>query len=116
MAIMTFARDSGGQNTFAPDFSKQNYHTILSALEEQTLTVPQSSQPDFPNYAAIFSVEPGLKVYVALNGEATVPSGSFEQTLSQLNPTARRVMPGDVLHFITSETTAIVSVSFYAIK
>lgn len=116
MTVLIMARDATGQNTFAPDFSEQNYQTILSSGVEQTLTVPQSLQPEFPNYIAIFSIEPGLKVYVSLNETATVPGGSFAQTPSQLNPTARRVMPGNVLHFITSETTAIVNVSFYAIK
>lgn len=116
MTIFALTRDASGQNTFSPRFCDVNFDTTLSVGVEQTLVVPPSRGPDYPNFVAVFSFDPGLKIFVSVNNTATVPGLSFAATNSQLNPTSRLVSPGDTLHFITTDSTAVASVSFYASK
>jgi hypothetical protein len=104
-------RDINGYNGFGLMFAGDNYATTLATGVEQTLTVPDN----YNNWLAVFSFEPGSTVYISRNATATVPGGSFALTTSQLIPTARQVQGGDVLHFITNDTTAAVGVSFYAL-
>lgn len=102
---------SQGYNTFAPDFSDTNYTASLINGSEQTITVPSDSAA----YIASFSYQPGTVVWVANNATAAVPAGaSFASAASSLNPGARKVEAGDVLHLITATATAEVSVTFYA--
>ena len=68
-------------------------------------------------YIAIFSYEPGSQVWVADNATAAIPVGaSFASTTSELNPSARVVNAGDVVHFFTPDSGgANVSVILYAL-
>jgi len=115
-------RDINGYNGFGLVFSDTNYKTTLSTGVAQSLTVPNSiplgGAPTSANLhlIAVFSFEPGTRVWVANGATAVVPTGSFVATASQLNPAARDVQAGDVLSFITNDTTADVSVAFYAIQ
>jgi hypothetical protein len=110
MTKLVLTRDINGYNTFGLAFSSQKYDSTLAANVEQTLTAPT---PNVGGYLAVFSYEPGAKVWVALGATATVPGNAFAATDSELNPTARNVPAGGVLHFITNDTTAEVGVSFY---
>lgn len=110
--IMT--RDVNSYNAFGLPFSDYSYNTTLVANVEQTLTVPYSPNPEFPNVMAIFSFSPGSSVYVANNVTATVPGASFANNLSQLNPAGRSVKGGDELSFITNDASDEMEVSFYA--
>jgi len=104
-------RDINGYNGFGLKFADDNYDTILLTGVEQTLTVPAK----FNKAVAIFAFEPGSLVWVANNKTATVAGATFAATDSQLNPIAREVEGDDVLHFITSNANADVSIAFYAI-
>lgn len=104
-------RDVNGLNGFGLEFSDDNQKVTLAVGVEQHFTVPSN----FAFWLAVFSFEPGSTVWVANNDTAAVPSGSFSSTSSQLNPSARKVRGGDILSFITNNTTAEIGVSLYAI-
>ena len=104
-------RDINGYNGFGLQFSDTNFNTTLLAGVGQTLTIPS----DNAYYLAVFAFEPGSTVWVADNQTAAVPGGSFASTYSDLNPAARLVEAGDVLSFITADTSIVIGVSLYAI-
>lgn len=109
---MNNVRDNAGNNTFGLPFSDFKYNTTLVATVEQTLTIPG----DTKKWLAIFSVEPGTKVWISNNATATIPGAAFATTDCELNPVARIVRADDVLHFITSDADAQVGVTLYAIQ
>ena len=109
--LLDMSSDIRGYNAYAPPFATDNWQTTLAAGVAQTVTVPSN----FANWIAVFSYEPGSDVFVANNVAAVAPTSSFALVASQFNPAARFVKGGDVLSFITPDTTAYVSVSFYAI-
>lgn len=107
---LNFQKDMQGQNSYSPPFSDDGFEANLNSGVEATVTVPSN----FQNWTAVFSIQPGSRVWVAKNATATSPSsGSFVANVSELNPTSRFVQKGDVLHFITPDTTAMVGVKFY---
>ena len=110
--LLDMNSDVRGYNAYAPQFSTDNQLTTLSAGVEQHFTVPSN----FSKWIAAFSYEAGSNVLVANNSTAAVATGSFASTASQLNPAARYVKAGDVLSFITADTTAIVGISLYVIS
>ncbi len=101
--------DVNGINTFGLEFAEDNYSVTLAADTEKTVTVPDN----FKNWLAVFAFESGSNVWVSLNSTAEVPDGTGGATTSQLCPTARSVKAGDVIHFITGDTSAQAAVSFY---
>jgi len=104
-------RDINGYNAFGVTFAENNYQTNLATNTAQSLTVPSN----FQTWLAIFAIEPGSNVFIANNATAVVPGSSFAETNTQYIPTARQVSGGDVLSFITPDTSAYVGVSLYAI-
>jgi len=104
-------RDKAGKNTFGLEFSDLKFNTTLLNGVEQTLTVPGPES----KYLMIFSIQPGSQVWIAKNATAAIPGAAFAQTDSELNPVARNVKGGDVIHFITNNTDATVGVILYAI-
>lgn len=115
MTTLSMIKDINGQNTFGLNFSNTKKQALLTADVESTLTVPVSSNSDFPYILAVFSPNPGASVWVALNETAEVPvSGTFSDSSSENNPAPRVVEAGDVLHFITSNATVELGVTFYA--
>lgn len=115
-------RDINGYNGFGLQFTDTAYSATLATSTDTTLTVPDGSTMGGAGFSAdaqpvliaIFSYTPGESVWVAINDTAEVPAGaSFAATISELNPSARQVQGGDVLHFISDGTDVVVSVSFY---
>lgn len=108
---LNFGRDVQGFNAFAPDFSTT--HFSISAINgaEETFTVPG----DTDVWTLSFSYQPGTVNWVARNATAAVPAGAtFAATDSELNPGARKVYAGDVIHVITATATSEIGVSLYA--
>lgn len=110
-------------NGFSLQFSNSSFDTTLAANTEQTLAVPLSSglgaaSSSKNRFVAIFKVQDGKTVWVANNATATVAGLAFDATASQMiiSGDGRDVAAGDVLHFITADTTAIVGVSFYSVN
>lgn len=111
IAQMSILRDNSGAVTYGLNFTEVKYSVLLSADTEVTLTVPNQSN----NWEAIFLVPGGQIVYVAPNATATYPTtSSFTLTNSELATGSRKVKAGDVLHFITSDANAYITVLFYA--
>ncbi len=93
-------------------FSLNKYSANIAQNTDTTLTVPSFSA----HYVAIFSFQSGASVWVTINGTAAKPAGStFAATTSELNPVARYVKAGDVIHVLTGDTSAMVGVTFYAL-
>jgi hypothetical protein len=109
-------RDATCAVTYGIPFSDTGTQSTLAQNIAQTFTVPSNPNPIYPKKAAIFSIDPGLRVFVANNATATVPGDSFAATTSELNPTLRYVAPGDVISCITPDSSAYVNVKFYAVQ
>lgn len=116
------SRDVNGYNGFGLPFSDTKYSATIAASTDTTLTIGgDASMGSIANnvnkYIAIFNYETGSQVWVAKGATAAVPAGaSFASTDSEMNPSAREVSDGDVLHFFTPDTGgASVSVIVYAL-
>lgn len=64
-------------------------------------------------YQAVFSYASDSNVYVCKNDVAVIPAGGTveEQPYNEFKPYKRYVRTGDVLHFITPDTSAYIGVS-----
>jgi hypothetical protein len=94
-------RDISGYNGFGiiPTWDVES--AVLAVGVEQHITVPSN----YPNWIAIFSYTPGASVWVSFSTTAIAPTGAFSATHSVLNPSARAVSAGEVLSFITADST-----------
>lgn len=119
------SRDVNGYNGFGLKFTDTAYSCTLATSTDTSLAIPEYASIGGaayygnaePKLIAIFSYDPGSSVWVAKNTAASVPAGSsFAATASELNPSAREVSGGDVLHFFSAGTTINVSVSLYWIN
>lgn len=118
-------RDINGYNGFGLQFTDTAYSCTLGASSDTSLTVPDAVGIGGPQIyqgtgkaftLAIFSYDPGTAVWIALNTTAANPAGaSFATTASELNPTARIVQGGDVIHFFTLDSNVDVGVAFYSL-
>jgi hypothetical protein len=118
----SMTKDINGSNGFGIQFAVDNYSATVAQNTDTTLACPLTStlggatSQTKNKFLAIFSYQPGASVWVANNATAAVPAGgSFASTTSTLNPSARQVQAGDILHFYTSDTAAAVGVTFYAL-
>lgn len=105
-------RDVNGYNGFGVPFSDVNYQMKIIGGVNQSITVPSN----FAKWIAIFQYQPGSSVWVANNDTAEVPAGSVTATNSQFAPPARAVNAGDVIDITSSDASAVVGVSLYAIE
>lgn len=119
----TMSRDVNGYNAFGVVPSDTKYSATLTISTDTSLTVPGGmglgGNGFYGNsrWLAIFNFTPGASVWFANNATAAVPVGaSFASTTSELNPAAREVAGGDVLHFICGSANVSVSVAFYSLS
>jgi uncharacterized protein YqjF (DUF2071 family) len=123
MTPFSLTRDINGFNGFGLSFSDTKYSATIAQSTDTTLTIGAASVDGMVSsfatnrYLVIFNFEPGSQVWVANGATAAVPAGAtFASTTSELNPAARVVQAGDVLHFITPDSGgAAVSVVIYAL-
>lgn len=119
----SLTKDINGYNGFGLQFSDTKYSATVAQSSDTTLTIGGNAAmgavaaTTHNKYIVIFSYEPGSQVWVALNETAAIPVGAtFAATDSELNPSARQVQTGDVIHFFTPDATgAEVSVAVYAL-
>ncbi len=113
MTTLLLQRDQSGNPTYGIAPSTNMKSILLDQDNEESFTVPS----DFKFYELHFSIDPGLRVWVSYDGVAAdYPSaGSWADTNSELNPSARVVPGGTVISAITPDTSAEVGVAMYAI-
>lgn len=87
---------------------------FLAAASDEIYTVPGTSQDV---YSVRFSYTESSNIFVSLNDTATIPDGGAPvstQVFTEFRPggdgSQRYVKGGDVLHFITPDTTAYVGI------
>lgn len=117
-----------GVNGYGLPFSNTAFSATLAANTDTTLAVPLGAAAGAPAAVAFNKFIVQLKyskdsggaagdVWVSVNGTAAVPAGAtFASTTSILNPTAKTVKAGDVLHFISADTGVSVSAEFFAVQ
>jgi predicted amidohydrolase len=91
-------------------FSDTCVQVNITTASQQTFTVPGLVTAQ---YQAYFEYTENSNVFVCLNGVPTVPTaGSVgTQQYNEFRPKKRYVKGGDVIHFITPDTSAYVGVS-----
>ena len=118
----SMSRDVNGFNGFGLKPSDTNINVTLTASTDTTFTIPGASAIGGSTYQtkalwlAIFSIDPGDTVWVAVNATASAPAGNtFAATSSFSNPAGLELQEGDVLHCFTTQTGVDVSVRFYSL-
>lgn len=118
----SMTRDINGYNGFGLKPSDTNVSVTLTASTDTTYTVTGANAIGGNAYQtkalwlAIFSIDPGDSVWVAVNSSASNPGGStFAATTSFLNPAAIEVQEGDVIHCYTTQTGVDVSIRMYSL-
>jgi hypothetical protein len=116
MTVMNLGRDASGRTTYVRPVPTILYSATLTAVGgAQSLTVPTNalSAP----WDVLFSSDPGTSVWVAVNnGSAIAPSSTIGTSNSELNPIAYRLKAGDVISFITTNTTANFGMTMYVVQ
>ena len=115
--MLNFGRDVQGYNAEAPQFPTDIFTATLAANTGKTITVPSN----FPVWIMYVKVEPTGYVWISRGGTAAVPGGSsFASAVSELAPGTlvfkRTVYAGDVISFITPNTTCNIEVAFFAVS
>lgn len=120
---LIFGRDGQGYNAYAPYPSTDKFSATLTSGSAATVNVPQNAS----TWIVAFSYQPGTNVWVDFSGAtAVIPAGAtFAATTSELNPGARSinkqyynssaVLTNSTISLITDNTTADVSISFFAL-
>ncbi len=96
------------------NFSDVTPYMTLKAGVVVTYTVPGTATQ---NLQALFSYASNSNVFVGYNSTPTTPADSTVTTTGRVEfkPIKRVVVGGDVLSFLTPDTTAYVGVSFRAL-
>lgn len=96
-------------------FSDTCVQVGLSINSEHTFTVPGA---DTDKFQAYFEYASNSNIFVCLNATPVVPAlGSVgTQPYNEFKPKKRYARGGDVLHFITPDTSAYVGVSIRQIQ
>ncbi len=96
-------------------FSDTCAQVACAATTERTYTVPGDSLLQFQAY---FEYASNSNVFVRLNATPTVPPlGTVgTQPYNEFKPKKRYVRGGDVIHFITPDTSAYIGVSLRQIQ
>ncbi len=111
---LIFGRDVQGLNAYAPLFSTNMLTATLAAATARTITVPSSA----PIWIMYVRMEPTGWCWISKTTTAAVPaSSSFAASQSALAVGTiefkRTVNAGDVLSFITPNTTLNIQVEFF---
>jgi len=113
---LNFARDVQGYNAEAPPFSTNTYSATLAAGTASSITIPG----DVPVWYMTVKVQPTGWVWISRTAAASVPAGgTFAANSAEMAPGTlefrRTVYMGDVISFLSPNTTADVEVSLFAV-
>lgn len=113
MTKLSIHKDINGIPIYLLDFPVLKYSAALTTGVERTLTVPGSLSSN--NLTAVFRHEAGTTVWFALNATAAGPAGATIEPTTSCGPNypGTKVKSGDVLHFITADTTAELGIELY---
>jgi len=112
-----FARDLQGYCADAPQFPTDIYTATLAASTASSVTVPSN----LSTWVMYVRVQPNGWVWVSKSGTAAVPAGgTFAASGSELIcgtiEYKRMVKAGDVISFITANTTCDIEVDFQSVS
>lgn len=112
-----FARDLQGFSADSPQFPVDIYTSTLAATTAASVTVPSN----FSSWVMYVRVQPDGWCWCRLGGTAAIPAGgTLAAATSELVcgtiEYRRSVKSGDVLSFITANTTCDIEVAFQAIR
>lgn len=110
--LLSMTRDNNGYVVYSLIPPIDIKSALLIQNDEDSFTIPAN----FQNWVIIFSYDPGLRVFVAHNGTASVPAADFSDGNSVLLPSEWTVQAGDTISCITPDTTCLITVSLYAIQ
>jgi hypothetical protein len=116
--ISSVTENSSG---FGLPFAGIVYSARLAATTDTSLTIPGGASLGKPmdnvnKFIAVISYEDAASVFVAKGEAAAVPAaGTFGATASELNPPAKIVSAGDVIHFMAVAADTDVTVALYSI-
>jgi len=113
--MLHFARDVQGYTADAPQFPTDIYTATLAASTAASVTVPNNYQ----NWVMYVRVQPNGWAWCRKGGVAAIPAGgSLVAASSELIcgtvEYRRFVNAGDVISFITANTTCDIEVAFQA--
>ena len=111
---LLFGRDQQGLNAYAPPMPTDIYTATLAASSAASVTVPANN----PIWVMYVRCEPTKRCWVSATTTAAIPAGgtlaaSQSDLIVGTIEYKRTVYAGDVLSFITAETTCDIVVEFY---
>ena len=113
---LLFGRDVQGLNAYAPNFPTDIFTATLAANAAKSVIVPKN----YPVWIMYVRVQPNGWAWVSHTTTAAVPAGgtlaaaSSELIVGTIE-FKRTVNAGDVLSFITPNTTCDIEVAFFAV-
>ena len=93
-------------------FTNTGEKFTLTATTVTSITVPATAEGPL---LAFFRFTPVATVWVQLGSTPTLilPTGTPAATTAALNPSGRRVMPGQTIQFLTNDANVSVGVEYY---
>lgn len=113
--MLNFGRDVQGFNAYAPSFPTDIYTATLAAGTPSSVTVPGKA----PVYIMYVRVQPNGWCWCSRTGTAAVPAGgtltaAASELIAGTIEYKRTVYAGDIISFITANTTCDIEVAFFA--
>lgn len=111
---LSFGRDAQGYNAYAPPFPTNIFTATLAASTAESFTVPSN----YSIWVMYVRIEPAGWCWVSRTATAAIPAGgTFAASSSELIVGTieykRLVYAGDVISFLTPNTTCDISISLY---
>jgi hypothetical protein len=112
--LLNFGRDVQGFNAYAPQFCTNIFTATLAAGAAESVTVPGNA----PVWIMYVRVEPAGWAWCSRTNTAAIPAGgTLTAATSELVDGTiefkRLVFAGDVISFITPNTTCDIEVAFF---
>lgn len=104
--------DINGKPSYTLQQSNVIYTGLLAANVAQSVTAPT----DASRYMVRIGVSNGSDILVSVNGTATIPTGVFGSSTTEINIAQTYVSAGGVISVITPEDNVMVSLGFYAVQ
>lgn len=112
---LNFGRDVQGFNAYAPQFPTDIFTATLAASTAESVTIPGN----YPVFIMYVRVQPNGWVWCSRTTTAAVPTGGTlaaakSELIAGTIEFKRQVNAGDVISFITPNTTCDIEVALFA--